>query len=243
MVACIDFDVIYGTDLVYVPGCWRLCGDAHCCSFRRYKERFKLLGRTPGQELPLLPGEYDYLSRKGYLAQFQDHEHRAVPYQFGDRKIMIETILSRREGCACDHSTRTTICRLYPVLPVFDIDGGLVDIDRVGIYDLLEEMDGYERICKVETLPVSELKKLLTVTREIAREPRALFYISAYKLAHDYVRERLVTLRGKQTVTFFKVFENSLLRNSLIEKDVLTDRLTALANAYEARWEADFVLP
>ena len=243
VVARIDFDIIYGTDLVYVPGCWQLCGDAHCCSFSRHKSRFKLLGRAPGQELPLLPGEHEYLKRNGYLDQFQDHKYRAVPFRFGNREIVIETIFSRRQGCACDHSARTTICRLYPILPVFDLDGRLVGVDRVGIYDQLEDLDGQERICKVDTFPVSELEKLLIVTREIAREPRALFYISAFKLALDYVRERLVMLKGEQTASYFQVFENSVVRNLLIEQDVLADKLNALADAFEARYELEFKLP
>jgi hypothetical protein len=39
----IDFDKIYATDLVYRPGCWQLCGDAHCCNFNRYRARFKII--------------------------------------------------------------------------------------------------------------------------------------------------------------------------------------------------------
>lgn len=240
----IDFDAIYRTDLVYVPDCWKLCGDAHCCSFSRHKAKFKFIAKSTGQELPLLPGEYEYLQRQGWLPQFQDHEHRAITYAFGPgRALVMESILSRREGCACDHATRPTICRLYPVFPVFDVEGRLVGIDRVGIYDAMEELDGEPRICKVETMPLTELQKLLCITRTIAAEPRAIFYMMAYKLAHDYVRERLVTLRAGRPVSFFQVFENALLRNQLIEADELNRRLNGLADRFEARWPGEFRLP
>ena len=58
---------IYSTDLTFVPNCWKLCGDAHCCSFSRYKAKFRMIAKTPFQELPLLPGEYEFLAAKGWL--------------------------------------------------------------------------------------------------------------------------------------------------------------------------------
>jgi hypothetical protein len=123
------FDVVYETDLVYVSDCWKLCGDAHCCSFSRYKSRFKMIARTPFQELPLLPGEYDYLRARGWDAQFGEHEHKVVEFSVGDLEIRAESIVSYKSGCACDHDTRPTICRLYPLLPVYDARGALVGVD------------------------------------------------------------------------------------------------------------------
>ena len=112
------YEQIYATDLVYQADCWQLCGDPHCCSFARHKTRFPLLGRLrPGQELPLLPGEYDFLQVNGWTAQFGEHDRRTVDYDFGPACVRLDTIVSRRPNCACDHGTRTTICRLYPLLP------------------------------------------------------------------------------------------------------------------------------
>ena len=243
MAAQIDFDVIQATDLVYVPGCWKLCGDAHCCSFSRHKARFKFIGKSPGQELPLLPGEYAYLKSKGLLAQFQDHAYRAVTYAFGSRSILMESIVSKRQNCACDHDTRPTICRLYPVLPVFDVEGRVTGIDRVGIYDQLEDLDGGPRICQVETMPIDELRKLLTVTAEIARDPRALFYMIAYKRAHDHVLGRVKALRGEREISAFSVFETGFMRNALIDHAVLGEELGTLADAFETRYGSAFALP
>ncbi len=72
------FERIYATDLRYVPDCYKLCGDAHCCNFSRYKQKFAFMGRSHFQELPLLPGEFEFLRDQGYLAQFQDHELRQI---------------------------------------------------------------------------------------------------------------------------------------------------------------------
>jgi hypothetical protein len=239
------FDTIYATDLVYVPACWKLCGDAHCCSFSRHKARFKLIAQTPGQELPLLPGEYGYLDARGYLAQFGDHDHRVIEHRFGagSRRLVVETIISRRAGCACEHATRPTICRLYPVFPVFDVDGRLVDVDRVGIYDALEALDGLPRICQVDTVPTAEWRKLLTVTTAIADDPVRVFYVMAYKIAHDHVTARLPMLKGKRPLSLFAVFEGALLRGKLFDLPALNATLDALADAFEARWGERFSLP
>src|SRR5215475_12212810 len=96
------FDEIYSTDLRYQKDCWTLCGDAHCCSFARYKARFRMIARTPFQELPLLPGEYEYLAEKGWLAQFGDFDHRASEVELGTGCMRVESIISRRPQCACD---------------------------------------------------------------------------------------------------------------------------------------------
>ena len=55
------FDRIYATDLVYAPDCWKLCGNAHCCNFSRYKSQMSILGHQRSQEIPLLPGEFDFI--------------------------------------------------------------------------------------------------------------------------------------------------------------------------------------
>ncbi len=95
------FDKIYSTDLVYQPDCWQLCGDAHCCNFSRYKAKFKLIAKNHFQELPLLPGEYDYLETRGCLTQFSDFEHKVIEYTLDHRSIQVESIVSRRPNCAC----------------------------------------------------------------------------------------------------------------------------------------------
>ncbi len=114
------FDEIYQTDLVYEKDCFKLC-DAHCCSgFASHKAQFKFMATGHFNELPLLPGEYEYMKARGYLEQFGDHDHRVIPFELSKRSIKYETIVSRKPGCACNHATRTTICRLYPLIPQYD---------------------------------------------------------------------------------------------------------------------------
>lgn len=232
----IDFNTIYATDLVYVPGCWQLCGDAHCCSFARHKDRFRLMGARRAQELPLLPGEYAYLEEHGYLDQFGGHDHRVVDYAFGQRSMRIESIVSHRPGCACAHATRTTVCRLYPFLPVLDADRRLLGVERLGVYDVLEDLEGAGHICQVENIPAAERPKFLAITDIISADPLGLFYVTAYRLAQDHVRSRLVTLKGDREVDYFSVFEMGVFRQRLVDHDALAVILTDVAAALEDRY-------
>jgi hypothetical protein len=235
------FDQIYGTDLVYVPDCWKLCKDAHCCSFQRYKARFRIIGAKPAQELPLLPGEYEYLEEHGYLEQFKDFDHRVLNYSFGSREIKIESIVSRRPNCACDHDTRTTICRLYPLMPVYDVTGRLLGTDKIGTYEVLEQEEGLNPACMVTGLPFEQLSKFLAIASAISSNPKALFYISAYRLANRHLQSRIATLKKQQSGDAFAIFEMNLLRGKLIDWTQLEEELVTLADSFAAKYGDDFL--
>jgi hypothetical protein len=53
-----QFERIYETDLVYVPDCWQLCSDAHCCSFAKYKKNFNTLFESGFLRQNLLDSEW-----------------------------------------------------------------------------------------------------------------------------------------------------------------------------------------
>lgn len=239
----IDFDAIYGTDLVYRRDCWQLCGDAHCCNFSRYKARFKIIERHPEREVLMLPGEYEYLASRGWLGQFESHEHRVIQYAFGDRSVHVEWVVSRRPGCACDHPTRSTFCRLYPLLPVFDVAGKVIGTENFGMYEVLEELEGLDRACRLTDLPFTEINKLIAITNVISSDPKALFYVSAYRIAKGHLRQRLQELHGEAKRSYFQVFENNLLMKKLIDHQKLGKDLSELAAAFEDRYGARFTLP
>lgn len=226
------FARIYETDLVYESGCWQRCGNAHCCNFSRHKSRFKMIAKTPFQELPLLPGEYEFLARQGWLEQFGNHERKVIEFPIDGHVIRAESIVSRRQGCACDHATRPTICRLYPLLPVFDIQGRLLHTEPMGIYEEMERIAGMEPECKLTSLPFAELNKYLRIATEVAKNPVMLFHIEAYRKVKSRV-SRLLRQRcslGQRDV--FSVFETGLIRRSLVDTNELSSELSALARDF-----------
>ena len=238
MPSTVDFAAIYSQDLVYVPGCWQLCGNANCCSFSRQKDHFRLMGSNRAQELPLLPGEFAYLRAHHLLGQFGDYQHRVAEYRFGARLLKIESLISRKPGCACAHATRTTVCRLYPFLPVFDIDRAVIGVDRLGIYEVLEELAGAGRICQVEMIPEGERAKFAAIAAAIGADPVAAFYVDAYRIAQEHVRRRLKELKGDRTADIYSVFEMAVLRQKLIDHAALAVELEVRASALEQRYGA-----
>jgi hypothetical protein len=224
------FERIYSLDLVYQPDCWKLCGDAHCCSFSRHKARFRLLkgDGKPAQELPLLPGEFEFLQTQGWTAQFQNISRRRIVYGFGPGRVVYDTITSDRPGCACDHDTRTTICRLYPLLPVFSVDGRLIATEPIGLYEELERIDGLEPACRLETLPFAQLNLYLGLANAIASDPVLLFHTMAYRIVKHHVAGRIEAARGDTCSSSFSLFERSLIRRQLFDHDAIKEELAFL---------------
>jgi hypothetical protein len=241
------FDAIYSTDLVFAKDCYQLCGDAHCCNFTRYKSRFEYLGQGSVVEIPLLPGEFQFLEERGWLGQFQPYEHNVLEFELAEGKLIVDTILSRRPGCGCDHPTRTTACRLYPLLPVFAVDGSLKGVDlNLSIFEEMESIERLERACKLTSLPFSEVEKYLSICGQLRRSPLLVFYMSAYRAAKLSVRSRLAARLDPSTRRYrsaFNVFEQLLLNDELFDLDAVRGELSTLAADFRGHHGSRFQLP
>lgn len=238
------FDELYSSDLLYVPDCWKLCGDAHCCGFSRHKARFKILTTQPFQSLPMLPGEYDYLQAKGKTAQFGEHERKVTEYQLDHRVIRVEEVVSRRKGCCCSHDSRTVVCRLYPLLPVLDLDGRLTAIDnRFGTFEELEAIDTMDSACRVNSLPFAQTDLFLTMSRLIGSIPEWNFHLRAYQITRRHVFDRVRANKARSEKSAFELFETMYFMRRLFDHESLRQELRALADQFEARYGAGFSLP
>lgn len=194
-----------------------------------------MIAQTPFQELPLLPGEYEFLSTMNWLEQFGDHDHKVVEFQIDGYTLKVESIVSRKPNCACEHDTRPTICRLYPLLPVFEVDGRLVGTESIGIYEEMERIAEMESACKLTSLPFDQANKFLAITSEIARDPKRLFYLEAYRLTKHHVAARLADRYrdGEKQRDIFSLFESAFIRRKLIDTTQLSIELNGLAARYE----------
>ncbi len=241
----VDWDEVQRLDLVYQPDCWRACGDAHCCSFARHKQRFRLLGGKHFQELPLLPGELEHMARTGATAQFGEFVHKKVEFALdGARAIHVESIVSHRPGCACEHATRPTVCRLYPLFPVHDVAGRLLGVEPAfGIYEELEDLDGLPRACELRALPFAQLQVFLELTSLLARSPLHLFHLHAYRVAKRHVVANLRERLAHAPQSAFAMFEWLLLKGRAFDRERLRQELRELADEFAAHHGARFVLP
>ena len=140
---------------------------------RRHKARFRMLARGDSQDLPLLPGEFEFpRGEEGGSAQFQDFSGAQAGLRFRAGSVALDTVSSRRPGCRCDHDTRTVMCRLYPLLPVFDIDGRLTGTEKLGVFEELEVLEGLAPACQISALPFEQMDLFLRICELLAVETR-----------------------------------------------------------------------
>ena len=240
------FHSIYSIDLVYAPGCWQLCGNAHCCNFTRYKSQMKIIGNS--HVLMLLPGEYEYLEQNGGLAQFGTHVHRVFDYPLSQGTMKIETIATRAGACPCQHDLRPTICRLYPLLPIFEIDGRLPGVDtHFTIFEEIEQADGITRGCKLEGVPFAELEKFQAITGAIGRNPLAVFYMMAYRVAklhaiEQFSNARIVDNAKPRPSGPWSLLEALFALRKLLNQSVLKPKLDELAARFHEHYGPRFSL-
>ncbi len=232
------FDKAYTTDLVFESGCWTKCGDAHCCSFARHKEKFRMFAREPGQELPLLPGEWAYLREKGWDKQFGQHQVRTHSYSLEGYELGWTSMISQRPHCACDHGTRTVVCRLYPLLPVLDPSGRLLTTEPMGMYEELERLDRMAPACQVTSLGFDQLNVFLDLVNTLASHPVLRFYLMAYHHAKRHVFDRLAAAPGAASA--FQKFETAMLRRRLMDHPGLAQGLVAMLEEISAQPGTDF---
>lgn len=237
------FDELYSSNLLFVPDCWKLCGDAHCCGFARYKSRFKILTTQPFQSLPMLPGEYAYLQKRGWTDQFGEHERRVTEYPIDERVIRAEEVVSWRSGCCCNQGTRTVVCRLYPLLPVLDLAGNVTGIDdRFGSFEELEAIDAAPPACQVKSLPFSQTDIFLSMSRVIGRVPEWNFHLRAYQIARRHVFSRVSESKAKSAKSAFELFEMMYFMRRLFDHESLKAELRTLADQFESHYGDRFAL-
>ncbi|MDA1301064.1 MAG: hypothetical protein O2868_13410 [Proteobacteria bacterium] len=227
------FDKIYSTDLIYVADCWRLCGDAHCCHFSRYRSA------SPSdrglQKIPMLLGEYEYMQSRGYLDQYPSVELETQEIRSTDFEFRFETLSIPTEGCPCEHNIRPTMCRLYPLMPVFTPEQGLVDVDTESTpFEVVETLSNSPRACQVDAIPFAQLSKFLAICAAIQSAPRLVFSIMAYRLAQNTFREKLQSTMRDQNITVFEALARLSMRNELVDQPALATGLQALSGQFES---------
>jgi hypothetical protein len=241
------FDAIYAIDLVFKQGCWALCSDAHCCHFSRYKSA----GDSAFHEIPLLPGEWEYLNRTGHIRQYEDYRQLRLEVPLATGILAYESLRIPATQCPCTHDIRPAICRLYPLLPVYSATAGLIGVDtKVTLFDVIEEILDLPRACRIGEIPLSELQKFMELTRALGSEPVLVFHLMAYKLVKDVLRKclaQMVAAAGRPTGSPAQIAARiTALQRDLVVKVVswgaVKAELNELGNQFRSIHGASFTL-
>ena len=180
-----------------------------------------------------MPGEYEFLASKGWLKQFGDYDRKIIEFPIDGYSLKIESIVSRKPNCACEHNTRPTICRLYPLLPIFNAAGQLIGTESMGIYEEMERIAGLETACQLTSLPFEQINKFMAIVVELSKNPLHLYYLEAYRITKQQVSKTLEARSLSSNRDVFTVFESGFIRQNLVYSEQLRTELNELARQFQ----------
>ncbi len=234
----IYWDKVSRSEFIEEPGCYKKCA-SFCCRWDTPEMPFRIIPK--GGTLFYLPKEYAYLKAYGKVADAAPYSMEA---RFGADKPPVRVYYRHcadDSGCNRDFS-RSLFCKLYPFLPVFDMDGELTDVKYISVYDVTAEFAGFETPCFVKSMK----DKYKALWREggggaaLLREPYVLFHLMAAALLHDNYTQNLksgsslASLKGPE---FWKRWEKEYLSGSLIDKGAFSEALSALYGKFTEKYK------
>jgi hypothetical protein len=230
------FDAIYATDLVYEQECWKLCGDAHCCHYDRYK-RFGPAAERGLAKIPMLPGEWAYMEERGFLAQYREPrlERTVLEGRSGTTYHFELLVAEANAACPCTHDQRPTFCRLYPMMPVFEPSGRLKEIDPLfGVFEEMERLMGAPAACQVKVVPEAQRPLLDRICAALGSSPRLVFALSSYRTMKRLFRERMEGVMKARNIPAYAALPIVAKDGEYVDRQALVGELDVLLEGFRA---------
>ena len=213
----IYWEKIFNSEFIFETGCYKTCS-SFCCRWESKDMPFRIIPK--GGTLFYLPKEYAYISEYGKVTELEPFKMKA---KFFDKEITLYYKHCNDDANCNIKFSRSLYCKLYPFLPVFDIDGNLKDIKYISVYDVTAEIIKQKTPCYVKDLKEKYLKHWQEnpETISLLTEPYTLFYLMVGNILHDnYVKTltnnlELISLTGNM---FWKKWEKLYLAGKLINK-------------------------
>lgn len=207
----------FNSEFIFETGCYKTC-NSFCCRWESKDMPFRIIPK--GGTLFYLPKEYAYISEYGKVTELEPFKMKA---KFFDKEITLYYKHCNDDANCNIKFSRSLYCKLYPFLPVFDIDGNLKDIKYISVYDVTAEIIKQKTPCYVKDLKEKYLKHWQEnpETISLLTEPYTLFYLMVGNILHDnYVKTltnnlELISLTGNM---FWKKWEKLYLAGKLINK-------------------------
>lgn len=213
----IYWEKIFNSEFIFETGCYKTCS-SFCCRWDSEDIPLKIIPK--GGTLFYLPKEYAYISQYGKVTELEPFKMKA---KFFDKEITLYYKHCNDDANCNIKFSRSLYCKLYPFLPVFDINGTLTDLKYISVYDVTAEIIKQKTPCYVKDLKEKYLKHWQEnpETISLLTEPYTLFYLMVGNILHDnYVKTltnnlELISLTGNM---FWKKWEKLYLAGKLINK-------------------------
>lgn len=136
---------------------------------------------------------------------------------------------------------RPLYCRLYPFFPVLNIEGELLDIKYLSLYDIAADMKNITTPCYIKQNKEYYLKlwKQDEVILSIFRYPYLLFYLMVANIVHDnYIKAMLKSdILKYGNIDFWQNWEMVYLEKKLFLIDELKERIDNLYNSFIKKYQ------
>ena len=223
------------TEFIIEHGCYNKCS-SFCCRWDSPNMPFRIIPK--GGTLFYLPKEYEYIKEYGKVT---NNECYKITAKCGDNKTITLLYKHCNDDCNCNKLfSRSLYCKLYPFLPVLDINGKLLDLKYISVYDITADIKGVKTPCYVKDLKSKYLNMWQgNCDIDLLKEPYILFHLMAANILHDNYVEilksnvDLLQLEGRE---FWKKWEKSYLSGRLINKEKLEHDLTSLHDNFISQY-------
>mgnify|MGYP006066973895 CR=1 FL=1 len=226
----IYWEKVFNTEFIVEAGCYKTC-NSFCCRWDSPDMAFRIIPK--GGTLFYLPKEYAYISQYGKVTENNPFIMKA--------KLFDKEIYLYYKHCNDDNNcnvkfSRSLYCKLYPFLPVFDINGTLTDLKYISVYDVTADIIGQKTPCYVIDLKEKYLKYWQENPEKISllKEPYTLFYLMAGNILHDNYVNTLTDNKELMSLTgsiFWKKWEKLYLAGKLVNKIQLEKSIETLYTA------------
>lgn len=229
------WEKIFNTEFIFEKGCYSTCS-SHCCKWDTPDLPLTIIPK--GGTLFYLPKEYAYISKYGKITEIPPYKMKTKLF---DKELFIYYKHCNDDANCNIKFSRSLYCKLYPFIPVFDIEGNLLDLKFISIYDVTYDFIGQKSPCYVKDLKAKyiDLWSKEDSNIHLLKNPYTLFYLMVGNLIHDnYVEtlksnNKLINLQGKE---FWKKWEKLYLAGRLINKNKLEKGIEKLYNDFSIKY-------
>lgn len=236
-----DWARIRETEFLYEDQCWLTCGGGYCCGAMKPAEfDFRILP-TGGAAISYIDDEYDWMEAHG-AGPLEEMRRRTFTFDFGGpRPLKMVVVDCTLKGMCNDCMIKPMMCRIYPFVPIFDIEGELTDLYPSSVYDLTFLRRDESTPCTVWHRKRDQYLERYRASSDVdvLRNPKLMFYFAAYKCFADFYLDTLeanaalAPLKGSE---FWARWELLYLGRKLFDTPAIKAGIHALYERYRERY-------
>ncbi|MBF0611035.1 MAG: hypothetical protein G8345_13420 [Magnetococcales bacterium] len=245
----VDWDAIHRHQFISVDKCWETCGGGYCCASNHADFQFRLLP-VPGVVLLYPEEEYNHLVATGRAWQTLPGNKPVQRLHLdvgGPRPLTLVHMPCRLQGKCAGVIEPPLQCKLYPFLPVLDVDGNILDVYPFSIFELTFATCQWPMPCTLWHQREQVLQTWRNNPELIAplKHPLILLYLQVARIIAEMYSQKLKEspLMSKSGSAFWKEWEILYLSGAFLDGTVLRQKAGQAYHNLVSRWGNFLTLP